>query len=730
MKIPLLCNLHDKSLEIVANGIVVRAKLPFKPHGYVQSNSGGVLRQPVGGGAKVMIEKKIVSGTEEMDTIKNISGYAALGYMEQMYTEEPDYFLQYPNTDDLKIMALDIEVLTKGTGVFPRAHSNPIVAIGVAMVDQPDAIETFSVRNVDDDVPDADILRQFIEYVKLHDPDIIATYNGIKFDMPYILERMLLAGIDPNPMSRDGSEVTPESIGLRIHWDMWRDVNSDQTLLGLANRRLKTVAHHFGWSDIIDLGRTALSNSAPLVGTAQLDEYLRSDVRLTTQLTEVYIGNHEALAEMVGIPLREVMFAYPSLIPKVYHVRNLKSKFIGFQSNEEKYARRLGTMRYEAAKVAIYDNGRQLGKKETLSKYFPEVYKVDFSSQYPTAMITFNLSPDTCMFKEFREYQEEYMWKNTGEVLWLGIPDKNCMKTHIIKVDLTVDGFLRSLLKDFSAKRTEIKVGLKTDPNNKVLYSIQWAIKVIMNSIYGFEGLATARWGDLAVAVATVGTCRWLIAKTEEYLGNSIIETDTDGIYVSEKPDIDALNAHLADVIHETFGVPCQMGLELDEYQEAFFYRSKNYILRETDGTVTRKGAVFKSSRHSPIYNKTLDILADGILRQLSHDELWKLVTDVKRWSNYGIEDFIMHTSYSKNPKEYANPNAMHPVLARQALKRLDVEIDAGDSLDYIVTRGKQYTIASLVTSTDQVDFRYYDDAIDKAMGVFGISNIAQPTLF
>jgi len=436
---------------------------------------------------------------------------------------------------------------------------------------------------------------------------------------------------------------------------------------------------------------------------------------------------------MVGIPLREEINAYSSLIPKVHHVRNLKSEYIGLNSNTDRYLGELGTMRYEAARVAIYDEGRELERKEPLGKHFPKVWKVDYSGQYPSAIVTFNLGVDTTSIVEYRPYEGVYEFRRTKDNLWLNLPDANVDKQIIIKVDMTFDGFLRREMHKLKEERSRIKEHMKE--GDKTLYSQQYAIKVVMNSIYGYNGLATARWGDLATAIATVGICRWLLMKTEEFLGDSVIAVDTDGIHLSREPDMEGMRAHLDALIMKECALPSDMDIELEEFGEGWFYRCKNYILKEMDGTIDRKGAVFKSSNHSQIYNRCMAAISERFLNQnkvvVDDAIMWKLIKEMKCIkSDYIVTDFIKHTSFNIEPNEYANPNALQPRLARQVEEKLETEIHAGDSADYIVTTGRNYILAAEVTDISQVDTSYYTEEIDKVLKIFGLDTIQQLEMF
>jgi DNA polymerase I len=736
---------------MVSSGKFVRTGLPVVPFVMEKSKyDTSIKRISVGTYEKLSLVRKEFGSVTEYNEYFTKGSSDRSNYLELVYSYNPDFFYRYPS-DDPKIMALDIEVLTDGSGVFPVASEKPIVAIGVKIVGTND-VKIFAVDKIGDRC-DLGIICDLLEYVQDADPDIIATYNGVRFDIDYLMKRMEVHGLSPSVLMRrdfpgtvvqkrnsyDPNIVTPQNFPGRIHWDLWVDVNDDKTLLGMPNKRLKTVANHFGWSNIIDLGRDALSNTAPLVGTDELNEYLASDVILTEKLTGVYLGMKIAVSEIIGVPLREYMTSYSSMISKIIHVRNMHNEYIALDTNSRRYKKLLGNMSYQSAKVALYKDGVELGKDDSLHEYYPDVNKVDFSSQYPSAMMTFNLSPDTTRIMEVREYTGDFKFvtkegKNLSgkevKYLWLDVPDANMNKQITIRIDMSKDGFLRKVLNQFKDERGKIKRLMKDNPDDKSLYSQQWAIKVIMNAMYGYEGLATATWGDISVAIATVSLCRYLIEEVERLLGNRKIETDTDGVIINGTVDIDRINEHISKFICDRFKVKSEMGIEMEPVGEGFFYRMKNYVTRNPAGKITRKGVVFKSSRHSRIYDKALNTMIDAVMKRLDKDQIWEVIKKVKDMSQYDLTDFIMSARLNYDVEEYSDPNAMQATLARQAMEELGIEVGKGGTVDYIVTKGGKFTVASLVSSKSEVDFGYYENDIDKILTVFALSNIRQMELF
>ena len=142
MKVPLLCDLGTNDLTLVSNGTATNVELPFKPHMYVKAvipDRYSLKRIEVGSNEEVHIDKITTNDLLEFGKKYMETDCHRLRYIEQIYAEDPKFFLQYPNTDKLKIMVMDIEVYTDGSGIFPNSNTNPIVAIGLKIIGDPHA---------------------------------------------------------------------------------------------------------------------------------------------------------------------------------------------------------------------------------------------------------------------------------------------------------------------------------------------------------------------------------------------------------------------------------------------------------------------------------------------------------------------------------------------------------------------------------------------------------------
>ncbi|MCF7760964.1 MAG: DNA polymerase, partial [Cephaloticoccus sp.] len=141
----------------------------------------------------------------------------------------------------------------------------------------------------------------------------------------------------------------------------------------------------------------------------------------------------------------------------------------------------------------------------------------------------------------------------------------------------------------------------------------QTTFKILINSFYGYLGFGGARFGDGELAAEVTRLGRELLQKLiDEFdrLGCTVLEADTDGIYLSS-PQYFASPENLL----EKMGGVLPPGIELEfdgSYQAMFCYKSKNYALY--DGRrVILKGSALRSRGIEPFLKK----LSDQLIRYL-----------------------------------------------------------------------------------------------------------------
>jgi DNA polymerase elongation subunit (family B) len=359
-------------------------------------------------------------------------------YIDRILIDQPNFVLKYPNTDELKFFYFDIETLMDN-----YIDKKIITSIAYATNDR----EIYSCQG-----DEKYILGWFLRSIQDIDPDIIVGYYMRDFDLVRIIERCKFHNLDYTKLARDGkvhyfkqdnARSVTMKIGGRVLWDLLDSVNSDQTIYGIKNHRMKTVCQWFGIEGS-DWVKVDMTNSANDVDEDTLRSHNEDDIRRTFGLADVYWGNISTLAEMFKAPLDFVINNTQASLAGIFMGRgllelNIRSDGMNQDRHPEIFRRPnkvKGEGNYEAAMVGIYQPG--------LHK---PLYKIDFAGFYPSLMAAFNLSPDTAKILGYKPYQDEFTSEVIGNKVVYYIPDKVIKKTIIIGVKQDVDGFLRKELR-------------------------------------------------------------------------------------------------------------------------------------------------------------------------------------------------------------------------------------------------------------------------------------------
>lgn len=761
MKVPLMANSYGASrsgtVEIITNRKKYSVPYPFQP--YLITTKKGAEDFNVLSHSKLNEMIRLPNNTKEilakieMQTDMEVRSMALqlkkrgfpsnrLRYIEQLMIDKEDWLLQFPNELKVSIMYFDIEVQSNGDGMFPTADKNPIAVIGAAYQDEEPVL-----FKCNDKYNDKTLLLEFIDYVRKKDPDIICTFNGKKFDLPYVHRRCILNDLhgEVDGLCRFKKRIYSDAMDKltikgRVEFDLFEHVIRDQTLYGIKSFGLKDVAKFKKIQGVIDL-EEHIGNIKSIVFTKMLDEYILADINITRQLGKMYLPNCITLAEWMKVPLDSVVNAYPSFIPKIFCGRAYnKLNIISLDSNTDKYDEVEGNLFKIGSK---FEGATVLCRKPNTR--FEKIWKVDFKSMYPSSILTWNLGPDTTRILQLKDKSPSLKFTNRKEWLWLSYPDENFDKSVVIRIDLKKRGFLGDAINKLFEERKKLKAMMNDarDPSVKEgLNGRQWAIKVLLNSIYGMMGLKSTMYGDMATAMTVTATCRWATGKVMDMLGDTVVEVDTDGLMVDVKPDVEKLNRDLTKIIKDTFGLKSYMTLELEEFDQCYMYKSKNYVMREK-GEIIKHGVTFKSSRHPAIYDRALERIIGECLdgNDIDNDVFKKEILNL---DSYEKKDFLYRIRLKKSPGTYTNPTVIQNVLGMQAKRRTGATPVVGDQIEYYITKNppdiyeylqillersnkgsvksKYYTISSLVDNKEQLDYVHYHEEIQKALQIFGLN--------
>jgi len=635
-------------------------------------------------------------------------------FIDRILIDQPDFISKYANTDDLTFFYFDIETLMDN-----YIDKKIITSIAWASNDR----EVYSKQG-----NEKEILKWFLDTVQEIDPDIIVGYYMKDFDLVRIIERCKVHKLDYKKLARDGKvhyykserdrSVTMK-IGGRVLWDLFDSVNADQTIYGIKNKKMKTVCQWFGIEGS-DWVKVDMTNSANDVDEDTLRHHNEDDIRRTFGLADIYWGNISTLAEMFKVPLNFVIDNTQASLAGIFMGRgllnlNIRSDGMNQDRHPEIFRRPnkiKGEGNYEAAMVGIYQSG--------LHK---PLYKIDFAGFYPSLMAAFNLSPDTAKVLGYKPYQDKFTSEVIGNKIVYYIPDKVVKKTIIIGVKQDVDGFLRKELRKIREERNKIKKEYKTaSPEEKeILNSRQWALKVMQNIPSGLNGSAISRYGDIGTTIPTVGIGSELLKDLKDFLDRFepvCVEADTDGLYLTEKPDMDEINSFLANLIATKFNLEesAEISLDLDEYKAGYFIKQKNYILQNLNGDLTYHGAGMKSSRLPGIFDSAKDTLCNALLS--GETELKPILNRLCDLDKYDLRDFTLRTTLHKKLSQY-KPGALQKKLGDQA-KSMGMIVEPETQIEYVKVVGG-YRIIQATNSVKEIDKEYYIGVIEKLATALGM---------
>jgi DNA polymerase I len=778
MKIPLSAYPIDDGILIYRNGNVDKIDYPFRP--FVLARKDKVLNlfgkeetwRKVPEDEDLKYLKLDFSNVKEFNEFrkrqsKNSSNILMNSFMEQIYICSPEFFFKYPHTNNLRLMFFDIEVASKGDGLFPRPSNNEILCIGYSIWEYfdngskrkiwQDICKGFDVKSMSD----KPVIDSFLDAIKKYDPDIIAGYFSSEFDLPYVIERAKIVKSDITKLCRGGREPVlgdkENKIRLpgRIHFDIFESnigVKKDQTLFGIKSRKLKELARWY------NVKRTKLVNNAWVEdkmedieipehmedllklfreNPSRLYAYQDDDIYRTEGIGHVYLRTAIILAEIMGVTLESVIEGYSSSVPKLCIAREMHNlKLINTETNFHKYniqngsiAKISGKLKYEGAIGGLYKNG-----------YIPYTQKLDFKSQYPSAIQTWNLGPDTTKLISIEPYTGKYNCTQEGTFNWYRIPttfdDGKFSYDFIVRVRNDKDGFLKKYISDLKQERKKINQELKSAQGDEkiALNSQQHAIKIKLNSTYGFLGLKSTIYGDMISAVMVTAMCRWCTMKLLQRNKDVICEVDTDGIIVDKHLSVEEENTWIDKEIKEKFKLKENfMTLDLeDEGNRAYFYLKKNYVI-EKNGDFIIHGSSLKGSKSSKVVDRAINLGIQYIFNNKPIEEVFREAYD---FNGLKLEDFAERIKLSKDTVEYDDQFDFRIFLVKQVEAKTGRVITKGTQMNYLVTKdklpyeefrqyyrgGKNYTYTGYVSKVEELDINYYIEQVDKALAKFGIS--------
>ena len=714
MKVPLIATVNHRTIDLRTGQLKVKVyrnseteavESPYKPYFYTH-------------GPKMANPLKAIASDKELHLMKHHyipmkdtlpptamfdGGREAL--LERLCIEHPEFFYQFPNTDDVKCLVFDIETHSPDGG-FPFGEKYPVVAIGVVTSTGEREVFLWDGEN------DRKVLLDFAAYVNDYDPDIVCGYNLVGYDIPQILHRAKFNGLSgyKKILNRDNSNwgwETPKdqkelkmNAGGRIILDLLRWTRLDYSLSGIP-RGLKSVSKRFGLNPLeLDFGEKDLLDYS----MEEINNYVLSDVDCTMYLYNHYFPQIQYIAEILCVPLATYTNAPASYITKILQGRALfKQRIVTLDRNKERHPEIYKADRgnYQAAHIELYQPG-----------FHRRNIKVDFSAFYPSISMMLNLGPDTTQIVGYDEYSEKLEEK--GGVLY--IPDNRVGKRVMIKIDPSKKSCLYNMCAEFKEMRKPYKLGSTKEDKSR-----SDALKIMVNTFYGANANPYISYGDMGVGITITSVARWLLLSAVSiikgrYGEDAVVYVHTDGINCNVDVDVKWLVNRLRILLKHTFTncEPEHIEMDKDYFKEGVWLQIGNYVLRNEDGSLTKHGSTFKATTRSKFYLKVLDKIIDArinnTISQTFIDRLYEL-------QEYKLEDFVMRKSQGRKKDDYKSETDLILNLIKQG-ESIGIAAAEGTTYFYMKTK-KGYKLQSMVKKIDEIDILYYWDTISTLLRKF-----------
>ena len=253
--------------------------------------------------------------------------------------------------------------------------------------------------------------------------------------------------------------------------------------------------------------------------------------------------------------------------------------------------------------------------------------------------------------------------------------------------------FLRELrqLREYRLHYKNLAKSATDESERREFDARQKSFKILINSFYGYLGLSTAIFGDTSLADEVTARGRDLLVKLMDAFvseGCSILEADTDGIYLTSPDYYENPEALLEKVIHV---LPEGVDLDYDgKYAAMFCYKAKNYALMELDGGIILRGSSFRNRAAEPFLRLLTRMFVEDKLRG-EDTSIYAQIEDLRAEISSGkfdVQKLAKSEYISKSPAQYESEIASSGKGRRAAMEAallMSPRPEAGDKVSYYI---------------------------------------------
>lgn len=641
----------------------------------------------------------------------------------------------------LRYMAFDIECLPLD-GAMPIPEQSPIIMISCAFEPAFNGKSTTVILSKDAVGLDSDseafadeigMLERFFRIIKEYDPDVFIGYNSNGFDIPYIVDRTSTLEKERNVkirsvMGRDGRSVYYRRIGtmtsinitgrvvvdalpiIRRDFSLKRYTlrNSALELLGRDKLDVKPLEMEEYWRDTGDKFRSFV-------------EYARRDSELALELVLrlSLLDKFWALSQVSGTLVQDILDGgqtnmVENILMKEYRAHN--------RVMPPKPDSDLSKQRHIISDEL--KGGEVLDPKKGLLE---DVVILDYKSLYPTIMMAHNLCYTTEIVDREQEPDGNYETTPSGGRFVAAQVQKGIVPTILA-------GLLQSRIE------TKQKMKHASGDEARALDATQLALKILLNSYYGYSGYTRARLYSLTMANSVTSYGRENILNTRDlvekrivsiYLSNgeafveeelpgsglrhdglqkidlSVVYGDTDSVFVKLSPggitleNAGAVGHTIARIVSAK--LPDPMELEFESFaRRSIFIAKKRYAVwvfePSAEGwsdSIKVKGMETVRRDWCELTSKTLNRVLELVLKEGRVEDAVSYVRgvinsvrniDLQKDPSV-LDDLTLTRRYTKKSENYQNKQP-HVMVIEKMKKRSGFVPPIGDRIPFVIIAG------------------------------------------
>ena len=566
---------------------------------------------------------------------------------------------------------------------------------------------------------EAALLETFVAHVKKISPDFLVGYFSDGFDLPYLRARAeklkvpLALGLDGSqPRFSRGAVMTGKIAGI-VHIDLMRFIETAYSqYMQSETLSLNEVANEFLGDRKKTFSHTH-SSKLDEDGWNKYYEYNLHDSVLTYRLFEKMWPDIYQFTTIMQEPVFTVSRNGMSSNVEDYIIHNLKkfNEIPGKRPGYDEIGDRRHREKYEGAFVF-----------EPVPGLYENIAIFDFTSNYGTTIVTYNLSKSTFLKEKTKDsYNIEIEGR---EVFFSKKP-----------------GFFPEMLREIIEKRKQYKQELKTKPD-AIKQARSNAFKLLTNAAYGYQGFFGARYYQREAAAATAAFAKKMIKEVITKINENsfqVIYSDTDSIAFLIKGKTESQVLKFLEKLNS--GLPGIMELELESFYKRGLWvtkrtgvigAKKKYALIEKNGRLKIRG--FETVRRD--WCKLAREVQNKIIRQVLEDGnekkavayLKEVIKKVKE-RKVTREEVIIKTMLTKPISEYKSITP-HVIAARKMVEK-NVPISGGNLIEYFIaeTREKKKLVREAVKLPDEkgeYNIKYYleSQVLPAVENIFQVFNI------